>query len=299
MKRFGLLLCAMLLLSACAGRGEGETDAPGYDLYFREAELQDASGRDALRAERIVLEDTEGKTTREMAEILLLELLEGPSDPTLVSTVPAGTGLLSVRVEGGQAQVDLSMPYNILSGVELTLADYAVTMTLSQLPDVLTTKITVHGRELAYRDRQTFSAWDVLRAAQEDVVSTLRATLYFPDENGQLQPNRQELELYEGDTQAQTVANALENGPDEEGLLPVLPETWRELSVWVKDTTCYVNLPTALLTEEITEAQIRLALEALGRSLCGLETVREVRFLVDGTFGQVYGTVDVSEAYTE
>jgi len=301
MKRFGLLLlcAAAVFISACAGGTDTEEPVPGYDLYFREASLQDAPGSDALRAERIAIEDAEDKSTRELAELLLLELLEGPDDPTLVSTIPSGTNLLSVRVEGGQAQVDLSMPYNILSGVELTLADYAITMTLSQLPDVLTTNITVHGQKLAYRDRQTFTAWDVLHAAREDVVSTLRATLYFPDETGQLQADRQELDLYEGDTQAQTVATALKNGPGREDLFPVLPATWEEPPVWVKETTCYVNLSTALLTEEITEAEIRLALEALGRSLCGLETVEDVRFLVDGAFAQFYGTVDVSEAYTE
>ena len=218
---------------------------------------------------------------------------------TLVNVSPKGTTLLSVSVFGGRALVDLSMQYNMLSGVELTLADCAIAMTLSQLPDVLTTAITVHGQKLAYRDRQTFAAWDVVRATHEDVVSTLSATLYFPDETGMLQPDRQKLELYEGDTQARTVANALKNGPGSPELLPVWPQTWEELPVWVKETTCYVNLPTALLTEELSEAEIRLVLESLERSLCGLDTVEEVRFLVDGTFGQMYGPVDISTAYTE
>ena len=67
----------------------------------------------------------------------------------------------------------------------------------------------------------------------------------------------------------------------------------------MKETTCYVNLPTALLSEETTEAEIQLALDALGRSLCELDTVEDVRFLVDGAFAAQYGTVDVSAAYTK
>ena len=110
---------------------------------------------------------------------------------------------------------------------------------------------------------------------------------------------RASLDLYEGDTQVKIVADALMDGPEQSELLPVMPGTWKNLSVWVKENTCYVNLPTALLTEEITEAQVQLALEALGRSLCGLETVEDVRFLVDGAFAAQYGTVDVSAAYTE
>lgn len=301
MKRLGLLmLCAAaVLVSACADRADVEEIEPGYSLYFREADLESASGKDALRAEIIEIEGADQKSTQELSEMLMQKLLEGPVDATLVNVIPKGTTLLSVSVEGGRALVDLSVPYNMLSGVELTLADCAITLTLTQLPDVLTTSITVHGQKLMYRDRQTFAAWDVLHATREDVVSTLTATLYFPDETGTLQPDRQELELYEGDTQAKTVANALKNGPSRSELLPVWPQNWEELPVWVKETTCYVNLPTALLTDDLSEANIRLVLESLERSLCGLDTVEEVRFLVDGTFGQMYGSVDLGTVYTE
>lgn len=300
MKRLVLLsLCVLAFLgTACARMAEEDTPA-GYGLYYREAELSAAAGGNALRAEYVTFDDAEDCSTQELAERLLKRFLKGPEDPTLTSVVPSGTTLLSVAVDGGRAMVDLSLPYNMLSGVELTLADYAITLTLSQLPEVLTTSITVHGQRLAYRDRQTFTAWDILYATHEDVVSTLNVTLYFPDEDGVLQPERRTLDLYEGDTQAETVAAALLAGPDREELLPVLPEGWEKINVWVKETTCYVNLSTALLTENTTEEEIRLALDALGRSLCGLDTVKEVRFLVDGTFGQYYGPVDVSAAYAE
>lgn len=299
MKRILLLLCAALLLTACTSPAETEETPDGYAIYFREADLHSAAGGDALRAEYLEIENSAEMTTQELSEQLLNALLAGPSDPTLVNTIPNGTNLLDVRVRGGQALVDLSMRYNMLSGVDLTLADYAITMTLSQLRDVLTVSITVHGQKLAYRDSQIFTAWDVLQTTDEDVVSTLQATLYFPDAEGVLRPEAQVMELYEGDTQARMVAAALGAGPESSELLPVLPEHWGELSVWVKDTTCYVNLSSALLSEEVTEDALRLALDALGRSLCSLDSVAEVRFLVDGAFGALYGTVDVSAAYTD
>ena len=294
-----LLLCAALLFTACAHPAEPEEPPSGYAIYFREADLHSAAGGDALRAEYLEIENSDTMTTQELSERLLHALLAGPVDPTLVNPIPSGTSLLSVRVQGGQALVDLSMRYNVLSGVELTLADYAITMTLSQLPDVLTVSITVHGQKLAYRDRQIFTTWDVLQTTDEDVVSTLQATLYFPDAEGVLQPEVQTMELYEGDTKARMVAEALRAGPENDDLQPVLPEHWGELSVWVKETTCYVNLFSALLTEEITEDALALALDALGRSLCSLDGVAEVRFLVDGAFSPLYGTVDVSAAYTD
>ena len=101
----------------------------------------------------------------------------------------------------------------MLSGVELTLADQAITLTLTQLPDILSVQITVRGQELAYRSKQVFTARDVLVAPEGDVVGTAEVTLYFPDESGVLQPEERTLELYEGDTQVSAVARALENGP--------------------------------------------------------------------------------------
>lgn len=40
--------------------------------------------------------------------------------------------------------------------MELSLADYAITLTLTQLPDVARVRITVLGEELDYRSRQVF-----------------------------------------------------------------------------------------------------------------------------------------------
>ena len=65
-----VLLCAALLAAFGWGQprisGEGET----YDLYFLEADLSDAPGGDALRAEPLYIESGEVRDTRELAEYL-------------------------------------------------------------------------------------------------------------------------------------------------------------------------------------------------------------------------------------
>lgn len=293
-----ILIVIALLVSGCAYQSAAEEKMDTYHVYFLEAELKEAGGSDALRAEAYTITNADQMTTQELAQALMEKLLQGPTDLTLTNAIPGDTRLLGVKIEDGQAQVDLSTPYNALSGVRLTLADYAITMTLTQLPGVLTTAITVRGQELAYRDQQTFAAWDVLRAPKEDIVSTLAAVLYFPDESGELRSESRILELYEGNTQAGAVAAALQEGPRRSGLMPVWPEGMDAPSVWVKDQTCYVNLSTALLTPETDYGAVELALQALSRSLCQLEPVLEVRFLVDGTFSGYYGSIDVSAAYT-
>ena len=279
-----LLLSAALLLLALGCAQKTEEEAEGYDLYFLRAEPEMGGG--ALQAEKAYLPELENADPEETAKGLMEALLQGPLDGALKSAVPMGTSLLSLEVSGGRALVDVSASYGSLSGVALTLADYAVTMTLTQVPEISSVKITVRGQELAYRNKQTFASRDVLLLPEEDVVGTVQAVLYFLDENGVLAPEERTLELYEGDTQVFAVARALENGPESKKLSAVLPEG-----------VCYVNLSSSQLETLAPEADLQTAADSLARSLCSLDTVDEVRFLVDGEFGRWYGSVDISEPY--
>ena len=292
-----LLLCGLMLLSmAACGRTRPE-ETPSYDLYFMEADLKEATGRGALRAETAYLPELEGADPEETAKGLMEALLQGPLDGTLTSPIPVGTNLLSLKLEGGRAVVDLTASYGSLSGVGLTLADYAVALTLTQVPEIGSVKITVRGQELAYRDRQIFLSRDVLLVPEEDVVSTVTAVLYFLNGEGALTPEERTLDLYEGDTQVYAVARALENGPESKELSAVMPEGFRVKSVWLEEDVCYVNLSSAMLEGLPQETELQTAVYSLAKSLCSLDTVSEVRFLVDGEFAKQYGTVDISEPY--
>jgi germination protein M len=302
MKKLTVLLLAgaILLATGCAYMtAEQKPEEQQYLLYFREADLSASVGGDALRAEYAVLEDTDTSDVEAMATALMTKLMEGPADATLKGTIPTSTQLLSVDVDRGRAVVDLSAAYGSLSGINLTLADYAITLTLSQLPEIMSVKITVRGQDLAYRNKQTFMPTDVLLSPKGDVVSTVPVTLYFLGENGMLYTVDQMLDLYEGDTQVSAVVKALEQGPERDGLYGVMPEGFRVRSVWLEDQTCYVNLSSAHLKNMTRLTGLPAAIDALRRSLCSLESVEEVRFLVDGEFARSYGAVNIEEPYTE
>lgn len=290
-----LAVCVAGILTLTAGcayaavNSQRETNV--YELYFQETDLSTAPGGDALRAETIRLENAGSMETQELAEILLERLLEGPQDEIgLKNTIPAGTTLLSLSVEGNRAKVDMSAPYSTLSGVALTMADYAVTLTLTQLQAISTVSITVRGQELAYRDKQIFAARDVLFSSTEDVVGTVAATLYFLNESGGMTPEERTLELYEGDTQVGAVIKALESGPESRELSTALPEGFQVKSVWLEEDTCYVNFSSAALQEVEKPADLQLAVRTLERSLSSLDAVLTVQFLVDG---EIAGQADV------
>ena len=265
-----------------------ESGGSAYALYFVERDLRSADGGDALRSEERTLEDTE-----ELAAALVAELLKGPADPTLKSPFPKGTALLSAEQKGTELRVDLSAAYSTLSGVGLSLADYAITLTLTQLPDVARVRITVAGRELDYRSRQVFLARDILTVPKEDVVGTVDTSLYFVNGDGALTAEARTLNLYEGDTQVSAVVRALENGPETKGLSGVLPEGFKVRKVWLEEEICYVSLSSALLEGQPEPETLSQAVLALEQSLLSLESVEEVRFLVDGELADTYGPIDL------
>ena len=280
------LLLALLLAVGCTAAGREEDGGETFLLYFQNADPKEAAGGDALRTEEIRLE--EGLSTIQQVRALTEGLLAGPTGDGLKRVIPAGTSLLSVRVEGLRALVDLSGSYSALSGVSLTMADYAVTLTLTQIPDITAVQITVRGQELAYRDKQVFTARDVLLSSEEDVVGTVEATLWFLDADGVLTGEPRTLDLYEGDTQTAAVARALEGGPADRSLSPSLPEGFQVKTVRLEEDICYVNLSSALIEGSGDGASLDTALRALGLSLCSLEAVGEVRIMIDGALAARY-----------
>ena len=224
---------------------------------------------------------------------LMEALLAGPDEPSLSSPIPEGTALKSLKVSGRRAQIDLSAQYARLTGIDLSLADYCITLTLTQLPDVARVRITVAGRELDYRSRQVFLARDILTVPKEDVVGTVDTSLYFVNGDGALTAEARTLNLYEGDTQVSAVVRALENGPETKGLSGVLPEGFKVRKVWLEEEICYVSLSSALLEGQPEPETLSQAVLALEQSLLSLESVEEVRFLVDGELADTYGPIDL------
>ena len=115
MRRMLSILCAILILTAgCSASAPKQEEA--YALYFRAADLEAASGSDALQAETVYLEGGEDREPVQLMEQLLNLLLEGPESAYLTNTIPSGTTLLSLELDGSWAKVDLSTPYRSLSG---------------------------------------------------------------------------------------------------------------------------------------------------------------------------------------
>lgn len=275
--------CALLLallLAACAPSGE-TVSSDDYEVYYA-ARLETVKGGDAIRTEPLHVENAAAMDTAALAELMVRALLSAPEDDDLRSPFPGGTSLQKLAVAGGRATVDLSRPYGRLSGVDLSIADACLTLTLTQLPGIYAVRVTANGQDLPYRRTQLFTAADALLSGTEDVIRPIDVSLYFLDrESGALRAQQQTLGLYEGQTRVNAVVEALKRGPaGDETLQRLLDDSFAVLSSRTDGKSCYVNIDGSSLPED--EALRGPVLESLSRSLLSLSGVEEVQLLLDG-----------------
>ena len=224
---------------------------------------------------------------------LMSALLAGPPEEELelTSLIPAGTRVLSWSLEEGVASVELSAAYAGLVGVDLTLADCCITLTLAQLPGVEGVRVTVNGGGQSYRDRRVLYPEDMLLAVAEESPAEVTAALYFRREGGdQLGFELRRFRLSEDRVPVKEVLDALAAGPEDEGLVPLLPEGLAVRSAWVDQGLCTADLSAALL--DLPEGRRALAVSSIAETLRSLDGVEQVQILIEGEpVGPVDGLV--------
>lgn len=157
---FSLALCLLVAgLCGCARRsGGGRTG--DYQIYYSALSNQNAP----------LAVGCETWTPEAGAQIIpgLLEvLLAGPTDPELASPFPSGTQLLGWTLEEGCLRLNLSEQYGDLTGINLTVADCCLSLTLCQAEGVESVYVTVEGSEIPYRPIQQLTQAHILTAVYE------------------------------------------------------------------------------------------------------------------------------------
>lgn len=270
-----VLLAALALGTAWGCAPPEEEEAAGLRLWFP---VDPAAGEGSA-----VLDTCPYPGQERSIPALLSALLAGPpqEEAALSAAAPAGTRMLSWSLEDRVANVELSSAYAELAGIELTLADACVTLTLAQLPEVDGVRVIASGGGQSYRDRQVMYPGDVLLSGVEEAPAELTAALYFRREGGdELGLERRQLRLSQDSLPARQVLGALIAGPQEEGLLPLLPPELTVRSVWVEEGVCTADLSAPLL--ELPEKDRALAARSIEETLLGLDGIERVQLLIEG-----------------
>ena len=140
------LLTAALLLSLAAC---GSTNSAGQLRLYYPAELSTKSrstgGGDAIASVQVDWQQIGGDQLgrQQQAQYIMEQLLGACKASGFTTPVPDGTALRSCTVTGGTVSVDLSSEYDHLTGIDRTIADYCITLSLLQLTGIYAVRITV------------------------------------------------------------------------------------------------------------------------------------------------------------
>ena len=156
MKPLPALALTLLLTGCSAPSGDS-----GVQLYFR-ADPQQTTHGPAIAAQPYT-----GQGQPDV-ESLFAALMSGPTEDDLVSPFPRGVTLLDWELSDGLLTLNLSEQYGGLTDVSLTLADYCIVLTMSQLDGVESVQIQSAGYQGQARDHTVLQAQEALLGWNED-----------------------------------------------------------------------------------------------------------------------------------
>ncbi len=293
MRRFLLIFviaaALALLLSACAQR-----EAAGLRFYYRDAPDRDGhlpfgTADGAIGYER---RDYHPATYGELFSLYFA----APLSPTLASPFPKGLSCRSVTLRERVLTVSLSEEFDELDGVDRTIAEACLVKTLTQFESVDGVQIETEQTEGAPLLQDGSFVLEDLGAVNNEI--TVR--LYFSDSNGRYLVGEERKHCFADESQIPAyILSQLAAGPEEAGLLSVIPEGASLRSVTVdSDGLCTVDFSTEfLLNKPTTDLSERMTILSIVDSLTELPQIERVRFRVEGEPVGVYYHMDLSRNY--
>jgi germination protein M len=223
-------------------------------------------------------------------------LAKTPENDKLLSPVPAGVGIIGARAADRHVSVRLDTGYLDITGLEKTLLNACVTLTLCALDGVDFVSISVGSETVEDRlSPEDFLLFD-------SVVSGSRAQmrLYFPKRREQALGSEFRTIGVDDETSAERVIlDALFDGPADQNLRRLFPIGAVVLSVYTLDGLCTVSLSGVDPADpSMSATNARLAVYAMVNSLTALSGVRSVQILIDGQQLQTLWGFDINAPLT-
>ena len=285
-------LIFLLSLLTCCGLFSDLSDENSVLLYYP------ASERHGVRSEALGSEPFLWEGAQSDAPLAALtRLLLSPDSTALKALFSPDIEVVSLRVENGLAEALFSEEYQQLDGLDKTLAEAAITMTLCQFDGIDFVSISADSALASTPNLLTASDFIFDDLSLRPVARVLH--LYFADESGPylIQESRT-LILRENESTERYVLGELLAGPSQSsGLFPTLTGSLSPTSVTTEREVCYVSFPHSFWENIPASAiQQRMVLCSLVNSLCSLSNteIKSVQLLMDHAPQAYYGVFNVS-----
>ena len=295
MRRWILWALVLALLCGCSAPAQ-PTPAPvqPFRFYYRASQVRFDSDQGLIVPLTVDL----GQNAVSEQE-LLERYLRGPGQEDLLLPCPKATRLQSVERSGFTITVNLTREYAGLTGVDGSIADACLAMTLLQLEGIRAVRIRAMGdADTVLRDN-TLSENDLLLFDSGEESGNTELTLYFADSEGKyLLAEKRSIPYTEPQQLPEQVVELMIAGPQSVGMYPTLPQGTDLLDINVENGVCAVDFNGDFYNNRPQEERAeQLTLMSVVNSLCQVEGVDQVQFYVEGRRLRTYTYLDISGPY--
>jgi germination protein M len=282
---FFLASVILLLLAACVGGKDSSGDSE-LSVY-RVIKSEYLNSGELVRAEKLILDEN-----ADLVQSAANAFVSYPKDDETACALPEGVEITAAEQTGVVAKLTMNEAYRTLHGIEKTLADYCLTLTMCSLPDINYVSIYVGDEVVESR----LSPDDIVLENTAVSADEVGVRIYFPNASGTgLGCEYRTVTLSDDSSAERLVMDALLSGPESENLAPALGADCVLLSVYTSGDICTVSFAEGFLSNEsLSDTQIKLSIYSIVNSLTSLSEVTGVQFLIEGKPIQSIGGTDTS-----
>ena len=270
-----LVPCAFIMYDSVVASGEEKVE-----FYFMNS--------DGMM--KPVKKEIRGENTEDILVTTLNTLKEGTTAEGMLPSIPNEVEFLSVGVVNDNAVIDVSNGYHRLKNTEEVICRSALVWTLTSLDFIEGVVLTVEGQPLRSNNGAEIGPMNrsnmiITPEISAETTEYAILTLYFANNNyTDLQTEERVIEVNANQTGEKTVLEQLIAGPEGTDVQPTVPfETKIRDVTTTKDGICYVNLSNDFVTKHAGgEMAEKLTIYSIVNSLCELDHVDKVQFLIEG-----------------
>ena len=270
-----LVPCAFLLYDSTVASGE-----ENVELYFMSTD----------GTMKPIEKEVRGETREDTLLTTLHTLKEGPKTEGMLASLPSDIEFKSIALVNDVAIIDVSSSYHKMTDTEEVICRSSLVWTLTSLDFVQGVSVTVDGqplRSISEDEMGVMNRNNVIIHGDISAETTEYAilSLYFANsQKTDLVVEERVVEVNANQAREKTIVEQLIEGPENAELLRTIPmETKIRDVTTTNDGTCYVDLTQEFVTKHSGgEMEELLTVYSIVNSLCELEHVKKVQFLVGG-----------------
>ena len=239
-----------------------------------------------LKAENVIMDS---KKQNEQVLSLFKKLSGIAKTEERSGVVPRGLEINSISIDNGTLTIDFNAVYNSMTAGEELAFRAAAVYTLTSLDIVDYLLITVDGNEL-----KTAKGMPMGKLGREDVIMNgdISAeptnyeilTLYFENSEGSaLSTEIREVQVNPNLPVERYIVEQVIAGPEDKSLRSTVPYDTKIRDISTADGVCYVDLSVEFVNKQLgLEKDALAAVYSIVNSLCEIEDVTKVQFLIEG-----------------